>query len=58
MNSQMESKKQYVKPEIVRHGNVEELTKGIGIGSSSSPVVVPPPINTSFPFSFPLNFNL
>ena len=54
--NQQESKKQYIKPEVVKHGNVEELTKVIGIGSSSSPVVAPPVF--SFPFSFPFFFNL
>ena len=46
-----ESKKQYAKPEVAKHGNVEELTKFVVAGGSSSPVQLPP--SFSFPFSFP-----
>ena len=55
--SKQQSKQSYIKPEVTKHGNVEELTKVVGIGSSSSPVVVAPPV-FSFPFSFPFFFNL
>jgi hypothetical protein len=54
MSSQQESKKQYIKPEVVKHGSVEELTKVIGLGSSSSPVQPPPITLPSFPFFFTL----
>ena len=52
----MSSKQQYIKPEVIKHGSVEEMTKVVAGGSSSSPVVVGPPI-ISFPFSFPFFLN-
>lgn len=38
-SKQQEIKKEYAKPEVVKHGKVEEVTKVIRIGGSSSPVV-------------------